>query len=66
MKRGDIRMFRFAPPDKQRPVLLLTRPDMIAMRYDGSSVSVTGDSGVLFERRKTSDRHGRSSVGARA
>jgi len=23
-------MFRFAPPDKQRPVLLLTRSDMIA------------------------------------
>jgi len=29
MKRGEIWMFRFAPPDKQRPVLLLTRSDMI-------------------------------------
>lgn len=29
MRRGEIWMFRFAPPDKQRPVLLLTRTDMI-------------------------------------
>ena len=29
MRRGEIWMFRFTPPDKQRPVLLLTRSDMI-------------------------------------
>ena len=29
MRRGEIWMFRFAAPDKQRPVLLLTRSDMI-------------------------------------
>ncbi|MEW5984777.1 MAG: type II toxin-antitoxin system PemK/MazF family toxin [Acidobacteriota bacterium] len=29
MSRGEIWMFRFAPPDKQRPVLILTRSDMI-------------------------------------
>ena len=29
MSRGEIWLFRFAPPDKQRPVLLLTRSDMI-------------------------------------
>ena len=29
MRHGEIWMFRFAPPDKQRPVLLLTRSDMI-------------------------------------
>ena len=29
VRRGEIWMFRFAPPDKQRPVLLLTRSDMI-------------------------------------
>jgi len=29
MSRGEIWMFRFAPPDKQRPVLLLTRNDMV-------------------------------------
>ena len=29
MRRGEIWMFRFAPPDKHRPVLLLTRSDMI-------------------------------------
>jgi mRNA interferase MazF len=25
MKRGEIRWYKFAPPDKKRPVLLLTR-----------------------------------------
>lgn len=27
--RGDVRLFRFAPPDKQRPVLVLTRDTII-------------------------------------
>ena len=27
--RGDIRLCRFAPPDKQRPVLILTRDSAI-------------------------------------
>ena len=31
MTRGEIWMFRFAPPDKQRPVLILTRTDMIPL-----------------------------------
>ncbi len=25
LTRGDIRLYRFAPPDKERPVVLLTR-----------------------------------------
>jgi mRNA interferase MazF len=29
MNRGEIWMFRFGPPDKERPVLVLTRSDMI-------------------------------------
>lgn len=29
LRRGDIRLCRFAPPDKQRPVLLLTRDSSI-------------------------------------
>ena len=29
MNRGEIWMFRFAPPDKESPVLILTRSDMI-------------------------------------
>jgi mRNA interferase MazF len=28
--RGDIRLFHFAPPDKKRPVLVLTRDSAIA------------------------------------
>jgi mRNA interferase MazF len=27
--RGDIRLFRFAPPDKQRPVVVLTRDTIL-------------------------------------
>jgi mRNA interferase MazF len=29
LRRGDIRWYRFAAPDKQRPVLLLTRESVI-------------------------------------
>ncbi|MBT3785467.1 type II toxin-antitoxin system PemK/MazF family toxin [bacterium] len=29
MKRGDIRWYRFQPPDKKRPVLILTRNSII-------------------------------------
>jgi len=29
MKRGDVHLCRFAPPDKQRPVLVLTRDSAI-------------------------------------
>jgi mRNA interferase MazF len=28
--RGDIRLYRFAPPDKQKPVVVLTRESAIA------------------------------------
>ena len=28
--RGDIRLYRFAPPDKQRPVIVLTRESSVA------------------------------------
>src|SRR5579863_1236716 len=29
LSRGDVRLCRFAPPDKQRPVLILTRDSAI-------------------------------------
>ena len=29
MKRGEIRWYTFRPPDKRRPVLLLTRDDVV-------------------------------------
>ena len=31
MTRGEIWMYRFKPPDKQRPVLILSRPEMISV-----------------------------------
>ncbi len=30
MKRGEIRWYRFAPPDKRRPVVVLTRDSVLA------------------------------------
>ena len=30
MKRGEIRWYKFSPPDKQRPVLILTRTALLA------------------------------------
>lgn len=30
MKRGDIRWYTFRPPDKRRPVLILTRSDIVS------------------------------------
>jgi mRNA interferase MazF len=29
LSRGDVRLYRFAPPDKQRPVLVLTRDSAV-------------------------------------
>ena len=29
MMRGEVRLYRFSPPDKQRPVVVLTRPSAI-------------------------------------
>ena len=29
VKRGDVRWYRFAPPDKRRPVVVLTRDSII-------------------------------------
>ncbi len=29
LNRGDVHLYRFAPPDKQRPVLILTRDSAI-------------------------------------
>jgi len=29
LSRGDVRLYRFAPPDKERPVLVLTRDSAI-------------------------------------
>ena len=33
IKRGDIWMFSFSRPDKRRPVLVLTRPEVIGLLH---------------------------------
>lgn len=34
MRRGEIRWCRFAPPDKERPVLILARNDVIGALHE--------------------------------
>jgi mRNA interferase MazF len=59
MKRGEIRWYAFAPPDKQRPVLILTRDEVIdrlneiivvpatrTVRGIASEVSLTREDGM--------------------
>lgn len=62
LARGEVRLFRFAPPDKQRPVLVLTRapaleylsrvtvaPITSTIRGVPSEVVLTPDDGVKHQ-----------------
>lgn len=39
--RGDVRLYRFAPPDKERPVVVLTRDSAIAYLSTVTIVPIT-------------------------
>ena len=39
--RGDVRLYRFAPPDKQRPVVVLTRDSAITYLSTVTIVPIT-------------------------
>ena len=39
--RGDIRLYRFAPPDKQRPVVILTRENAVAYLSTATVAPIT-------------------------
>lgn len=39
--RGDIRLYRFAPPDKQRPVVVLTRDSALAYLSTATVAPIT-------------------------
>src|SRR5688500_4878029 len=41
MRRGEVRWYTFAEPDKRRPVLLLTRDAMIRRLNDVTVVAIT-------------------------
>jgi mRNA interferase MazF len=41
MKRGEIRWYRFAPPDKRRPVVVLTRDSILAYLGEVTVAPVT-------------------------
>ena len=41
MKRGEVRWYTFALPDKRRPVLLLTREPMVNRLNDVTVASIT-------------------------
>ena len=42
VKRGDLYLYRFAPPDKQRPVLILTRDSAVGHLSSVTVAPVTG------------------------
>ena len=41
MRRGEIRWYRFARPDKKRPVLVLTRDSALAFLHDVTIAPIT-------------------------
>jgi mRNA interferase MazF len=41
MRRGEVRWYKFAPPDKRRPVLLLTRDSVLEYLGDVTVAPVT-------------------------
>jgi mRNA interferase MazF len=42
MKRGEVRWYKFAQPDKRRPVLLLTRDAILEYLGDATVAPITG------------------------
>jgi mRNA interferase MazF len=41
MRRGEVRWYRFSPPDKQRPVVLLTRDAILQYLGDVTVAPIT-------------------------
>ena len=41
MRRGDVRWYKFSPPDKQRPVVLLTRDAILQYLGDVTVAPIT-------------------------
>ena len=41
MKRGDIRWYTFKPPDKKRPVLILTRNSVLGYLHEVTIAPIT-------------------------
>ena len=41
IRRGDMRLFSFSRPDKRRPVLVLTRPEVIELLHTVMVAPVT-------------------------
>ena len=46
VRRGDVRWYRFARPDKRRPVLVLTRDSIIPRHCTPSEVPLSPDDGM--------------------
>jgi mRNA interferase MazF len=41
MKRGEVRWYKFLPPDKRRPVLILTRDSILEYLGDATVAPIT-------------------------
>jgi len=54
MKRGEVRWYEFQPPDKRRPVLILTRDSVLPLLHDVTIAPITSTiRGVASELRLT-------------
>ena len=54
MKRGEIRWYEFQPPDKRRPVLILTRDSVLPALHDVTVAPITSTiRGIPSELRLT-------------
>lgn len=54
MKRGEVRWYEFQPPDKRRPVLILTRNSVLPYLHDVTIAPITSTiRGVASELKLT-------------
>lgn len=56
--RGDIWLYRFAPPDKRRPVLILSRPEAIKVLRTVTVAPITSTIRDLPSEVRLDQRHG--------
>jgi hypothetical protein len=59
IRRGEMRWYRFAQPDKRRPVVILTRDSAIEFlgeTSERSRLSATAASGQRYKARVSDDR----------
>lgn len=64
VSRGDIWLYRFAPPDKRRPVLVLSRPAALALIRTAIVAPITTSPRGLPSEVRLGIEHGLKTVSA--